>query len=726
MSSFLFVVWNAIPFVVAAICSAVCLSVKLTDMPRKSTYGLMVVWVLLWTVAYWILGPYSYVRFYDEADIAIARCLHDVNNHIGGGFLHGIQGGGDYYAAQGFAGQYLSFERSLLSFLPLWLALLGHKLAVVCCSFGGSYLLLRSATGVDRFYAVCFSVFISVFNPYALYSTVQHGVGYAAVPLAIYIFTCRTGKRNYLISAALFSIFVAISGSPTHSFPVLYFGVVLSASMLPIANYSRFLLALLVLPTAVILNWSEVLYGLSQFGQLSARALTSADGKSIGKLLWGGMTYFYGKTDYYVIGFVFSPAAILSVTTLALGFYYKARLVKRAAVNIVAAIYIPSVLYIVSALPQLSFLNSVNFDRISFYIIIPVSLLAAHLTGEKTKLTNLLPLLFLGFAVLTLTQNNMRAGLEAYNGNQLRLTSIANLKDRSWEPEEPYRVVTAAPYGGFHPNFSWAYGMEALDGYTNLIHKGIVEFWHYGIHRNEYTAAQPAFLGGNLYVTYTFGSEHAEKTEFVPGQPVDMDEKIDVNMLKLANTGYIISYFPLRGADLVKISGPDKEYDMPDPEGSNTGLGRHTSRLRDYVFSAPDISIYEINGYSKRAFFPAKLIYIEQGLNLSQKLRFISDRYEPNIGFTADRNLKPGAGKVLDVKKIPDGYEVEVQVARPGVFVLNTYPLPYWRAYIEGRSVPTFAINEIHLGVNLDAGSHTVLFKYARPLLRDKIFGLLH
>lgn len=688
------------------------------SLPKRSVYLLFVLWLVFWSAEYWVLGPASHIHYYDEADIGAARYLHDGYFYIGGSFLHGLQGGADYYASQFFGGQYISLERLLLSLLPLWIAILIHKLMVVSISAFGGYTLLRKVTRVGRFDAFCFTSFLSVFNPYALYSTIHHGIGYAGLALAIYMYVFRSGKKHYLASSALLSLLIATSTTPTHSFLPMFGGIILSALLLGVRSYPKFVMAIVILLTLTIVNWSEVLFGLATYGAGSGRAITGSGGKDLGDLVLGGLPDLFWKTDYVVLNIRFSSVLTLMVVTLALAFFSKVTMRYKISLNILLAIYLPSLVYLVPWVDLgLPFINAVRINLVSYYLIIPTIIMGGLLTvASQSRFTRLLPILFLAVAIFIACDRKGTAFYETLNGNQLRLTSIGNLRHRDWEPGEAYRVVSTAPYVGFHPNFLWAYGIETLDGYLNMIPGGYVNFWHYGIHRNKYGSEE---LGGNMYITYTEDSPHAERMEFFRGVYInDMDELVDMNLLRLANVSDIISYFPVRGKGIRKVSGPDDSLERA--KGNRSVFEKSIARLSGVV-KPENVFVYAIDDYSQRAFFPETMQQLEASWNLSETYRFISSNYHRNPAFTSDLGLVPAAGRVLSITEVPNGYQISVKVSRPGVFVVNVFPLPYWRAYVDGVATETFPINVIHLGLNVPAGKQTISIKYERQLLRTQI-----
>jgi hypothetical protein len=59
--------------------------------------------------------------------------------------------------------------------------------------------------------------------------------------------------------------------------------------------------------------------------------------------------------------------------------------------------------------------------------------------------------------------------------------------------------------------------------------------------------------------------------------------------------------------------------------------------------------------------------------------------------------------------------EFDVELPRPGVFVISEATYPGWKAIVDGAETPWLVANYFFKAVELDAGKHTVRFAY-RPL----------
>ena len=702
---------------------------------KSKTNFFIIIWISIWTWEYWLLGPYSFIRYYDEADIGLSRLLYDINHHLGGSYLHGIQGGTDFYAAQLIGGQYFSLERMLFTIFPIWIALFIHKLLLVSFSMIGTFLLVRKTTAVSRFQAYCFGAFFSLYNGYLSQSTLQHGLGYALLPVCVYVFCYLSTKNYYLLLTTIFSIFISFSISATHSFLVILFGILFSPIIIKIHNYKKFLLSLTLLILCVAINWSEALYGMATYGQESSRAMSKAYFNNLGQIIFGSFNYLFGKTDMCFPAncyLKYSPVVMLVVYVLILGIVYRLKNLVRFLFVFGLIFLFPGIIYLSSSIPYLDFMKSINFNRISYAIVIPTFLLAGTLIIKYDKrFIKIIPILFLCVAVFLLARYKINNFSNVFWGNQVRLSSIPNLVDREhWEPDKMYRAVTTMPYIHFHPNFLWAYGIDTLDGYTNLIPKTFTDFWYYGLHKNKFILPEPSIVSGNLYINYTEMSEHNKNLEF-DFRDLNLKNSIDINMLRITNTGYIFSFFPIISEEKLNlISGPNEQpYRKSDLSKKLKNFKYYKNRFFHFgnlIFNPPKMYIYELEQFSDRFFFPEKIFYLNSEKNIRDGFNYISENYNKNSVYTFEKDIFPAAGEIIYGKKIKNGYEIKVNVEQEGIFVFNAFFSPYWKVYINNEISRIYNLFDFHTGVKLNKGNHVLKLKYERELLREKIGKLLN
>jgi hypothetical protein len=683
------------------------------------------------------LGPFSYVRYYDEADITISRMLYDKFHHLGGRYMHSIQGGQDSYTTNAFGGQFFSLEKILFAIFPLWITILIHKTLLVSFSTIGTYILLRKITKINRFNSFSFGAFFSVYNIYAVYSSLHHGLGFTILPVAIYVYYYLSNKNYYFIVSTLLSVLIAFSTSITHSFQSIIFGLIVCYLFIEVKNKIKILFAITILLLIVILNWIEVLYGMATIGQETSRAGIVDHSYNVIENIIGGFVFIYGKTNVCIHNcnsnnFIdFSPAIFLIFYVLIVGFFYKIKKLKTYSLIYFLTFCGPGliylIIYLISFVKDINFLRSVNIAEISYFIIIPSIFLASHLINDRTTLfTKTLPILFLCSALLYISTYKITNLNDVIYSNKKKINSIPNLIDKkTWEPNKMYRAVATLPYIHFHPNFLWTYGIDTLDGYTNLVQKSYVDFWHYGLHQNKYEGTEKFFKGGNFFITYfTEPSVHNNIIDF-NYKKINFKNYIDINMLKLTNTGYIISYFPITGKQFKLVSGPSNQpYEKSDTPINQKDFKYYTKRFLQLTkegFKPSKVYIYNIDDYSDRFYFPKKVFYYNTDLDIRQLYKFISSNYQQNSIYTDEKNIYPAKGNIMYAKKIEEGYEIKVSVKNEGIFVVNNFFSPYWKAYINNQPSHIINLSNVHQGLELKKGESLIILKYERKLLSELI-----
>ena len=141
------------------------------------------------------------------------------------------------------------------------------------------------------------------------------------------------------------------------------------------------------------------------------------------------------------------------------------------------------------------------------------------------------------------------------------------------------------------------------------------------------------------------------------------------------------------------------------------------------IFAKLVSNVYKIEKSSDRAFFPKKIIKLNINLNPNEKFRFISNNYNFNTSFILDRELSPAVGHLLKLKKVKNGYKIKVDVKEKGIFALNSFYIPYWKVLVNNGQENVINLSDVHMGVELEEGIHTIDFIYDRILLRDKILN---
>ena len=126
-------------------------------------------------------------------------------------------------------------------------------------------------------------------------------------------------------------------------------------------------------------------------------------------------------------------------------------------------------------------INSMNFYEFSFYLYVPISILALKISQDSRGIFKKLPLVFIFFAMTIMFHDKSKFFIKIYYEPQTKIHMIQNLKEKNWKKNELSRTTTLFPLVEFHPNFAWAYGFETSDGCAHFILKNYQFYWDYKI-----------------------------------------------------------------------------------------------------------------------------------------------------------------------------------------------------------------------------------------------------
>ncbi len=694
----------------------------LSEWNQKKTRCAIILWILFLTFEYWFLGPYSFVSVNEDANHAITRYLYHAIGHVGGNFLHGVQGGISLAGTLLTDGQHFSLERWLIKTFPLSLALIFHKILVASTTTIGMYLLLRKSSSVPRSEAFFLSAFYSTFSRFMIHFTFYNGLGYGVLPLTLYILVFRSGKKYHLFSSFLLSVLISISISPVHAFPTIFLGTLfLPFFLYPSKIGWRFILSISFLGLTYLANWIDYLWITKEYASSSSRFIHGKEFMVESNFIQGAIPYLNGIST--LTGTSFSPLLSLALIVLVATIIKEKRKIRPLIpvfLCIVFFVYINKIIHIIPwQFLKLGFVESIQFKRLAYASLIPLTLMISRfpLTFGKNK-TRVWGKLF--FVVYLLYNFNLKA--LAFRGilgsNMKRLHAVKNLAGYGWRPSnQPFRVVTAGNADVFHPNYVWGHNLESLDGFVNFALKNQEEFWYYGIHKQRKPI--PFLVGAHFFLHYGTGGNVGEMLP--EGNSACSKEwrnlsngKIDLNLLRLTNVSHIVSYYPLNGKDIKKVSGP--EHTIPTAcLPSKEKLLKKLSTLRQ----PDDIYIYSLGSFTPRAYFPSKIFPLKEQ-SQHATYRYISFHYCSTCAFT-NQKKEVGKGSILKLKKVPDGYDIEVDVKREGLFVLNHFMTPWWQVFINGEKQNIFTVNNFQIGLNIKQGKQKLEFRHIILPLSQKI-----
>ncbi len=143
------------------------------------------------------------------------------------------------------------------------------------------------------------------------------------------------------------------------------------------------------------------------------------------------------------------------------------------------------------------------------------------------------------------------------------------------------------------------------------------------------------------------------------------------------------------------------------------------------VHRDPFVEIFQNKDVYPRAFLVYDLINVHtfnQALDLlansaiDLRQTAIVENFPDNSKTLIRKNEQKSLAGSANVKYItPDRLSVEVETGSSGFLVVSEQYYPGWRAYIDGKETPVYAVDGILRGVLLSEGKHTVVFEY-KPL----------
>ncbi|NQU57698.1 MAG: hypothetical protein HQ513_10715 [Rhodospirillales bacterium] len=685
------------------------------ELNRRTVWIIGACWVLFITAEFWALGPFSFVHINDEGEVVIPIYMYLARWHDGGRLAHGIAGDADAYTMLVGSMTGLSPGVLLFKLFPPWVAIGVHKIVLSGVAFWGTYLLTRRGGGADRWTAVAAAAAYTVAHEYMVTATLTMGfLSYGVIPLAVYIFAFRLTRERYFPAVIALSGVISLSITPTHSGLALGLGLVLGWLANRAARPGRFLAAIAILIFAVLLNWHEKLFAFVQVAPLSYRGAVTDLSLSVTHTLSLAIKYFWLAPE----------AAVLTVVVIGVLWLGDRRLALRAlALSVVGLLVGPMLLLLPWQATPFPYLKGFDFNYTSFVYPVLLSLIAGWAVNHggrtfrfgRSRLA--IPAVFLiamaGGQAVWLKTFHLTQWLGM--GGQTIYRNYPNLTQRDWAPERLFRSVTI-PYR-MDPDTIAAYGLESFDGLINVRFKSKVLFWAKAMPR-----ANRAVDTGYLYVT-----SH-EFMDFLCCRSYDATTVLKLDALRFGNVEFVISALPLNGGGLEQVSGPQ----------AGTVPPRRDEPIMDRIAGFLHLNFVPTNAYVYKIPDPLPRAFVGRGVIIDDTQPNDEAGYDVLIAQGLDRQVVVSSaaaailggplknlpeGQVLSVKKAFEGYDMRVNMPGGGVLVVNSPWVPFWQAEADGQRLRVVAANAIHSAIAVPPGVTLVKFRYARPMLREKIFG---
>lgn len=679
----------------------------------ESPWRFALMWVGLFTVEYWLLGPSSYLWMDDEGDLLVPFYQFMTGRWDGAQYLHGLNGGADAGASFVIGGEFLSLDRSLISILPLWLAVLVHKAIVCAIGFAGTYGLARLA-GLSRGLALGAAALFTVAHFRLVIVTFGTGLSWSVAPFAAWLLL-RDNDRWYWPSVLALSLLAAITVIPSQG------GVTLPAVVITMAVFLgraplRAVVGLALVLVAIICNWAESLVGMISLaalsptgGKLTVAAPTLAE---VGRLLvghWINVVYEHGiaiwlwATGLTLIA-VFARRALprhllvfICPFVLILGFLvFPWQLIGLQAVRgltynyMVFALVPAGVLTLAKGLAAADgALPSGTFRPRASAVLLAVALAATgwwklHALGSLTGGSSQV----------------VYGGVRTYEPS------------RPWRQGEPFRSVTLRDKGLVpEPNVAWGtYGVDAFDGFVNFPLHSFSQYMRQGVFRSA----------GTPQIMVDWAHWDTGRLSY------DFQAQADLDLLAAANVRWVIAPVPLAEGVLRLVEGPDQipPRRLPRPSGLSARAEHELmiaswklSRLYDYGA----VYVYEIPEALPRVWPVQSVRQMADDSPVEAVLDEIRATWRGRTAvIRASDAARLGSPAPLTVRRweqVANGFRVEVEAPRGGLLAINALHYPYFTARVDGRPAELASANMVQMVIAVPPGGQEVTVSYSRPTL---------
>ncbi len=664
------------------------------------------IWSALLLIEFVIFGPYSFVEM--TAD-GLPFYNYLVSNSTGKAISHLHDGGQDIYAIH-VGTQYIQLEKLFLTLFPTWIGFALHKIMVTALGFWGSFLLIRLFVPGSRQIAVGLSAIFTVSHLYLANYSFAFGTGFAVIPFATYVCIAKINKQYFWLVLA-FCTFLVSSANIIKIFPALLVSIIGACIIYRKVRLKQAITVFIVFASVSALNWSEVLYALAKISPLTTRGMDA--GNYTANFIDAFEQSILAATHQNV-GF---SLFIVSLITL---FVVKDPRFKRSAicigwiiVSITLAKTFPWQLFGLSLLSKLEH----NYMAMSIEALaLPISAYAlsgkgnwqVQISGRKLTLVPYAAIIATSFFILT--WDKVWNGAQfLWFGGQAHYSTYEELNNPKWKTGDDFRVVTL--FDSPNPNIlSGFYGYETFDGQTNISLSIWSEYWR-AILRGQDESRNMTRIRHNL--------------QFWDGKTYDIDARVDIDMLGIANVRYLFSPLPLKSNKLhLRYAPAGDKIPYASPKDFSSLLFFLNFRLRR-IFDAGELYIYEIEKFLPRVFQSTKKEIFENSLTSLQSHKIIKNnalngRVVVNESI-ANHLPYMSSLDILGYRKLDDGYSVDVIAPDGGILVINSIYTPFWKAWSGDQLLDIIPVNGVHMAVSVPNGTQTVKFRYNRLLLRERI-----
>jgi hypothetical protein len=197
-----------------------------------------------------------------------------------------------------------------------------------------------------------------------------------------------------------------------------------------------------------------------------------------------------------------------------------------------------------------------------------------------------------------------------------------------------------------------------------------------------------------------------QSMDFLCCRSYAVEKIVDLDRLRLGNVGYLVSVLPLTGEGIEQVSGP-KDGQTP-PRRDEPMLAKIKGFLK-LLADPGEVYVYKIAN-------PLPRVWLADGLSKAESYEDRLTLALARKAVLADPALMPSpmSGKLLYIKAVKDGYDIEVEAPEGGTLLVNVPFNRYWQAESEGKSLSIAPANDLHLAIGLPPGARKITLRYRR------------
>lgn len=677
-----------------------------------------VLWVFIVQFDSFILGPYGRLEMGDGEMMYLGYFpyLTRMKDSL---FLPDLIGGVDRYGLGRIGGAIISGRLLMVEIMPLWLVLIILRFFVTGVAFASVYIFSHKRLNAEPIVAFAFAALFSSSFDVTTSLTFLYGLSIAGMPLLLYFLVSLNKDLKgwfYFITYAL--VYVSFS-EPIYWLPGLWATAICLLFWHRPNSYIFFFGSLIALSAVWTLNYSESIYAMVLLSPYSTRDLVVHH--DFQKLLISNFSFMFDPTIRYNAGGL--PFILPFLITLWAAIRTRSIQCFIAFITVLAlAMAHPFLKIFPWEYVHLDFLISYNWylEYCAFpYVMLTATAATISLINtesisnhnQKHLITRPITVfslcLSVSIAMLFFWKANTVLHMTT-RGNMTKLESIPNLVNADWyQAKENLRVIGVPTI--YSSNASVSYGLPGFDGRATIIPKSTFLYWSKLILKRD----------SNIHPSYP---GLAVRSDYINCcSPYAIEQDVDLDMLRVANVGYILSYRILTSENLRQVSGPV----VQKPRSFPSSLIDHAPELFVYALNNPFARIYLAKSVKIVPTDASEEEYVRLTQSLAPKGIAVIHQQKLHAKTLVDSmtiKADDAYNQFVKYKIVKNGFDIELNQNHSQIILVNAPPLPWWEAESDHGVLNIVPANIGQMAILTTPETRFIKLRYRRPTLFSQIF----